>query len=677
MRSTAGWLFAAAVLSTSFLAHGRDQPGAGAASAADAPASATSPQTNTTPARPLPPLAAYGKLPQVEQIALSPSGRSMVTLRVVDGQHQVAVEDLDDKAVGKWIVRLGPGKVRKVAWAGDDVLLVYASDTINLGMDWGFEHELSRVLVLDRIKRTGRDPLEYAPYAGFLVGNWGVTHTDGRWFLNAGLLRLERRADGDRYLKNAPRELGRLSLPDGRWETVADGRRDSRGWVLAADGKVLANQRYDERAGRSSLYAGASGDTLLLERNDPAEDVDVLGLGRTADRLLVADVDDTGTRTLVELSLPSGRQERLAFLDEPVGRVLVDDETRLWIGWKSDGLNPKLYFFDPARQARWDAALRALPGYRLDLVSASLDMNRFVVFGSAPDDAGSWWLIDVRTGQAKPLAEMYAGVPDDAVAPWSVLHYKAADGLALDGIVTLPRGAPAEKLPLVVLPHGGPTSHDSPGFDWLAQAFASRGYAVWQPNFRGSTGHGSDFTRAGWGEWGRKMQSDISDGVAELARRGWIDPGRACIVGWSYGGYAAMAGVTLQHGLYRCAVSIGGVADLQMMLRQSRSDRGRGELRYWERFIGAESGSDLLEALSPADQAARADAPLLLIHGKDDTVVRIEQSQRMASALRRVGKPVTLLELDGEDHHLSIETTRLATLEAMMAFVLKHNPVHD
>jgi dipeptidyl aminopeptidase/acylaminoacyl peptidase len=116
------------------------------------------------------------------------------------------------------------------------------------------------------------------------------------------------------------------------------------------------------------------------------------------------------------------------------------------------------------------------------------------------------------------------------------------------------------------MPHGGPEARDYPVFDWWAQAFASRGYVVLQPNFRGSTGYGAAFLRAGYGEWGRKMQSDISDGLAFLVDAGIADPGRACIVGASYGGYAALAGVTLQKGLYRCAVSVAGISDLQKMV---------------------------------------------------------------------------------------------------------------
>jgi len=171
------------------------------------------------------------------------------------------------------------------------------------------------------------------------------------------------------------------------------------------------------------------------------------------------------------------------------------------------------------------------------------------------------------------------------------------------------------------------------------------------------------------------MQTDLSDGVAELARQGVIDPKRVCIVGASYGGYAALAGVTLQQGVYRCAVSFGGVSDLRRMVSYSRNRGGRSVLRYWTRYMGAEDiGDPVLAKYSPAAQAAQASAPVLLIHGKDDTVVPVEQSQVMAEALRRSGKPVELVVQNNADHWLSLGDTRLQMLKSTMAFVERHNP---
>jgi len=218
-----------------------------------------------------------------------------------------------------------------------------------------------------------------------------------------------------------------------------------------------------------------------------------------------------------------------------------------------------------------------------------------------------------------------------------------------------------------------------PGFDWWAQALASRGYAVLQANFRGSTGYGAEFLEAGYGEWGRKMQTDLSDGVRHLAGQGMIDPSRVCIVGGSYGGYAAMAGPTLDRGVYRCAVAVAGVSDLRRMVAHEADTGGRRDseaVRYWNRFMGAERlGDRSLDERSPARLAQQADAPILLLHGRDDTVVPIEQSRLMASALRRANKPFEFIELAGEDHWLSRAETRQKMLAETVRFLQANNPV--
>ena len=227
------------------------------------------------------------------------------------------------------------------------------------------------------------------------------------------------------------------------------------------------------------------------------------------------------------------------------------------------------------------------------------------------------------------------------------------------------------------MPHGGPAVSEIRRFDWWAQALASRGYAVLQPNYRGSAVTPALLT-AGFGEWGRKMQTDLSDGVAFLARQGIIDPKRVCIVGASYGGYAALAGVTLQTGVYRCAVSVAGIADLKSFLRWVNDNAQRSDnisQRYWDRFLAVAGPSDpALHAISPIDHVASVDVPVLLVHGRDDTVVPYSQSEDMADALKHAGKRVELVTLKREDHWLSRTVTRQQMLAAVVAFLEANDP---
>jgi dipeptidyl aminopeptidase/acylaminoacyl peptidase len=235
------------------------------------------------------------------------------------------------------------------------------------------------------------------------------------------------------------------------------------------------------------------------------------------------------------------------------------------IGYLPTGKDDSPVFFDPVKQAAAKRVIGAFPGERVQFVDWSTDFSKMLVQTSGNRDSGSWYVIDTNTLQKVRLGQDRGQIGPDMVGPVSTFQYKAADGLAMNGILTLPPGREAKNLPAIMLPHGGPASEDVEAFDWWAQAFASRGYAVFQPNFRGSTNMGDKFELAGNGEWGRKMQTDISDGLNALAKAGIIDPKRVCIVGASYGGYAALAGVTLQHGIYKCSVAVAGISDVKAL----------------------------------------------------------------------------------------------------------------
>jgi dipeptidyl aminopeptidase/acylaminoacyl peptidase len=283
-------------------------------------------------------------------------------------------------------------------------------------------------------------------------------------------------------------------------------------------------------------------------------------------------------------------------------------------------------------------------------------------------------LVNMETFKADSVGDVYDGV----IIPHEVkrITYKAADGLEIPAYLTLPKGRSPKNLPLIVLPHGGPAVRDTADFDWWSQALAEQGYLVLRPNYRGSTltmSHES----AGFGEWGRKMQTDLSDGVRYLVNEGMADPARVCIVGASYGGYAALAGVTLDPGIYRCAVSVAGISDLKHMLQYANIDHGgdQREENYWDRFMGAAGPSDpVLQQISPIKHLDAITVPVLLIHGRDDTVVPFDQSSAMFDAMKHAKKDVEMVTLKNEDHWLSRSETRLQMLQSSVAFLRAHNP---
>jgi dienelactone hydrolase len=478
-------------------------------------------------------------------------------------------------------------------------------------------------------------------------------------------------SDSESYVTRDWPDLWRIDLTTGAVELAAKGTQNIYQWVLAPDGGIVAYAYLDPMTSRWTVFR--QGQKALYSRQSPRLSAELSGLGRTVDSVVVYDQSGEGEQ-VVEVGL-DGRVEALAPGANVTG-LLHSPLTGLLEGVIID--NSEFHFFDKAMQARVDAATRPFQDRNLTIESYTNGLDKVVLHTTGAADSGTFWLVDLKAHKADIIDNDFPDVPSEQTGATRRITYAASDGFELDGILTLPAGKTAGKLPVVVLPHGGPIGvSDSLGFDWLAQGIASRGYAVFQPNYRGSGGHGAAYQQAGFGEYGRKMLTDMSDGLANLAREGIVDPARACIVGASYGGYAAMAGITVQTGLYRCAVSISGLSDLPAMLKwvDDRTGQGSSSIRYLREAMGVTvPGAPPIAAISPSRLAARADAPLLLIHGRDDTVVPLEQSERMERAMRAASKPVQLIITDKEDHYLSREATRIATLSAAVSFIEKHNP---
>jgi dipeptidyl aminopeptidase/acylaminoacyl peptidase len=612
------------------------------------------------------PLSAYGKLPTIESVSVSPSGHAVAVVTTNGEQRVIVVKEL---ATGAITLRgfVGEHKIRSVQWAGDKHLLVVASTTTTAfevmygRREWFFastidlttkklrplmrnaEADLSAIFDMPIVRSYRGEPAVFVQ---------GVVFSGGRGLLS----------------------LFRIDLDSGVTRLVETGTPDTVDWTVDAEGRPIAQEQYNGGNGAWSLRLRTN--SGWREAATATERIDrpyLVGLGRDSAAVLYAVRDTDENWVWREVRTDGGTPAKSTPALDDQGPIRAALDGRLIGRYALVGDEDRYTFFDPADARAWQAIVDAFPGERVLLQSWSTDRKKIVVLVDSKVRGPAFAVVDLASRSADWLGAQYAGLGPADISSREPVRFKAADGLPLTGYLTLPKGRPAKDLPLIVFPHGGPASRDDPGFDWWAQGMASRGYAVLQVNFRGSDGLGTDLMEAGYGQWGRKMQTDLSDGVRHLAAEGVIDPKRVCIVGGSYGGYAALAGATLDPGVYRCAVSVAGVADLRRLVNYSRARGGSSAGRYWNRFMGAEDG-DALARYSPVQQAAKADAPILLIHGKDDMVVPLEQSQLMASALQKAGKPVELVVQKGADHWLSRGDTRFETLTATMAFVEKHNP---
>jgi dipeptidyl aminopeptidase/acylaminoacyl peptidase len=315
-----------------------------------------------------------------------------------------------------------------------------------------------------------------------------------------------------------------------------------------------------------------------------------------------------------------------------------------------------------------------LPGLETTFGARSNDENIWIVSAHSDTEPG---VVYVWNRKAQTLTKQYRvrdEIPRDALARRKPYHYKSSDGLDIPAYLTLPVGLPAKNLPLVVFPHGGPWARDSYGYDTNGQFLANRGYAVLQPNFRASTGYGKKFLNAGNGEWGRKMQDDLTWGVKSLVAAGIVDPKRVGIAGGSYGGYATLAGVAFTPTVYAAAVAYVAPSNLITLLDAIPPYWEAGRKQMYTRMADptTDQGKALLIAESPLSQAKAIVTPLLVVQGKNDPRVNVRESDQIVAAVRDNGRPVQYLVAPDEGHGFARPINTLAYITAMEGFFAQY-----
>ena len=620
-----------------------------------------------------PPIAAFGQLPAVEDADLSPDGTRTAIARTVNGTREVVALDSQDRVIVR--VPIGDQKFAGVQWAGNDYLIIALRRTAALYPGAPLQ-EIGIHAVVNL--KSGKSYFVFGDKVGMIqgtFGSYGIREVDGRWVGYFGGVEMgKNQTRNERTLQGSRRYLYRVDLETGDLTQIvrSDTDRVDRSWTLDENGNRVVTLETESNG--TWRIQNAEGRTIKSGKETDDRTIGIAGLSPDGQNVIYYQWDEVEYETVIrEVSLTDGSVPATLTVPAEADGVLVDGRTNRAVGWVPEDDDALPIYFDEARNSASKGLKAAFPDSHLRIMDRSDDSTMLVFRTEGKGDAGTWYQMDMVTRSAWPLGNERPDIAANQVGEIQTIEYTAADGLAMEMIVTLPPGLEPKNLPVIMLPHGGPHAHDVPRWDWWAQSLASRGYVVVQPNFRGSTNKDRKFEEAGYGEWGAKMQSDLTDALTHLTGMGMIDPSRACIVGASYGGYAALAGVTVQQGQYKCAVSVAGVSDLPLQIGDVIEKTGFSPAykRYFARAIG--TGRDI-KSISPAYLADRADAPILLIHGKDDSIVFINQSDRMEKELKKAGKPFEYIKLAGEDHWLSRGDTRTSMLEATIAFVEKHNP---
>ena len=609
-----------------------------------------------------PPIEVYGALPAYQTMELSPSGKLVAMILNKGEQRVLVVRQVEGEKKVLRTTQLND-RVGGVRWADDDHLYIVTTRTQDTGTEMVRD---TAFLFLINLKTNASKQVTPDEETGAIGLPELVTHENGRTYS---------------YFQ-VGRRLYRQDIDSEQLVQMARSGDREGDFLLDPTGKIVARMGYaDNYRKKWAVKKGGEGDNVLSSGEAEIGGGIILGFGRSPDRILVGNNENGTLSNVHEIGLTDGKVGGAMIQDgEFEARPLFDDVTRLLIGFDVGGYVDETQFLDPKLEAKWESVQAAFPNEKVNLVSNDYAMNRFVVKTAGSHDSGHYYLIDTEQKKAIPLGAQYPDIKADQVGAFDWFDYKAADGLALKALVTVPPGytlADAKNLPGAVLPHGGPQARDQFGFDWWAQALASRGYVVIQPEYRGSGGFGQKFERMGWGQWGKLMQTDVSDAFKAVAAKGIVDPGRTCIVGWSYGGYATMAAATLQPGLYRCAAAGAGLSDLNAFLVWNRDRGGKNGYgaRYWKTSVALKGENDPAgDAVSPAKHASAVQGPFMLIHGREDTTVPLEQTEIMANAMRAAGKPVEVVILENETHHIESPSTRTKMLKSMIGFLERNNP---
>ncbi|MFA6123728.1 MAG: S9 family peptidase [Sphingomonas sp.] len=627
-----------------------------------APAPTSTPVPAPTPAEI--PAEAFATLPFLQGPELSPDGTRVAVKLAINGQQRFAIVSLDapDKVVQ---VDPGPNDLNSWAWVNNDWLVATVGTTAPVeGDSWYLRRTLGISADGKKINILGRDLAAQSADDILWIARDGRPHV---------LIALQTSIYSD-HVGFWP-EVRDFDVTTGKNVRVQSSAENVFNWYADPAGTVRYGIAYDDdvRSYRL-LYRDTAAQSFRTVSRARGKDADLgntpaMFLPEPGKALAYDDAEDVTALYPLDLATLKTGPKLFGVPGYDIDSILTTDGGTRLAGVRYTDTRLRTHWIDPVLadvQTKVDAAIGTRVAH---IVSWSSDFKVLILQVGGADRPGAYYLYRPAEGVMHLIAMVNDTLGLKAYAPVRTIKYKARDGLEISAVLTLPRGKDPKNLPLILLPHGGPYARDDESWDWWTQFLASRGYAVLQPNYRGSSGFGKAFTNKGRGQWGLAMQDDLTDAVKWAADSGIADAKRVCIIGGSYGGYAAFRAAQRDGAVYRCAVSYAGVSDMPAMLRYDGAFLNGGRSKDYLRDQAPD-----LKGVSPIYGAAQFSMPILIMHGKKDTVVPVKQSREMAAKLKAAGKPYVYIEQPLGDHHFTRQADRLEFLKAMEAFLKEHNP---
>lgn len=651
----------------------------------------------TTPlafAQPTPPVEAFAQLPRSEDVAISPDGTRIASIVSSEEAERVLLISALDGSSSPVAMRVGSEDAFQANWISNDyVTVLFRERMSSLGAsrdvfwinvvkaDGSATYSLSDM----DMARRGRGVSIEAELAdqpdSILLSVFQPVQNRSRAARSG--------AEASAYLAQS---LFRYNMVTGRRERVDEGDVYTSDWLLDAQGEPVLREdfdydddevtilRRDGRNWRELVTTGMADRERFGQRSfDEWYDgvINLVALSSDGQYAYYRNRIQRDRSAFGRMNVETGEHEFPFFEVEgaDAGAVLTDWRTNAAIGFSATTDRRQVVYTEEPFAGLQRSLEASFPDADVVLRDWNVDLSRFIVRLTGGGFTDDYFLFEPEAGAFVQLARGYPDVPAEAIGETRTVEYESYDGETVMAYLTLPPGREPEGLPLVIHPHGGPQARDTYGFDHWTDFMANRGYAVLRPQFRGSDGFGRDWVVAGHGNWGEEMQDDLTAGVDYLVEQGIADADRVCIFGWSYGGYAALAGATITPDVYRCVIAGAPVSHIPEMMQFEENRRNYGALEYWRRNIGDwQVERDRIQRISPAMNAGAVQAPILLIHPEEDIVVPIEQSELMAEALQEAGRPYEFVRIPDDGHNLLRPRTRLETLQALEQFLMEHNP---
>lgn len=607
-----------------------------------------------------PPVEAYAQIPALRDGAISPDGSHIAIIGEREGNWMVRIIDvtnISDPVVKSAALPKHSG-ARWVKWANNDRVLVSVEHTQRRGD--GVLLEYRNIITIDR--ETMEGDILIRQKRQMAIGSRVGSNAGGRQFNDYVIDWLPH--DPDHILmgfseddRNAT-DVQKVNVVTGRYDTLDKGGLNIQKFHTDLNSNVRIGEGRRDLDGRWQMMVRGLGQSRFGDADDyPGLNAtsNIMGFTESPNELIIARRNGKNTLGLSVYNLQRKKFTRELFSHPQydVSGVVYSNDRKKLVGARYISTHSEIEFFDADEKALMDTISAQAEGYNIRFLDQTSDRNKTLVWATSADEPNLMLLYDRSKNSLDFLGSAYPGLKNVDPAYVQAVKYTSRDGIKIPAFVTLPSKAvdagQIKNLPFIVFPHGGPHSRDSLSFDYMAQMMASRGYGVLQMNFRGSTGYGLNFLKAGRESWSL-MHDDVEDGTKWLIEKGYADPQRVCIMGWSYGGYAALMAAADTGEMYQCSASIAGVTGLNNLALDIQKYRF-GKQTARSLGAGFEDNADVI-ANSPIKQVDRINIPVFLAHGTEDNVVEYDHSVRMAKALKRNKVKTTYVEIDEGDHSL-------------------------